>query len=150
MKLYYLTLHYSMTHCNLFIFRASYDDVHRVTIPKPMEGEKLGLTVQNRDGCIVVTRILGGGLVDQLGGLELGDIVIDLNNIPVQSAEDLGALVALAEKNLHFLVKKTPEQDLKKFGIPNTPSLRRQISMKALMPEQKVLSHVRVRTIFFY
>jgi len=123
--------------------RASYDDVHRVTIPKPMEGEKLGLTVQNRDGCIVVTRILGGGLVDQLGGLELGDIVIDLNNIPVQSAEDLGALVALAEKNLHFLVKKTPEQDLKKFGIPNTPSLRRQISMKALMPEQKVLSHVR-------
>ena len=24
-----------------------------------MEGEKLGLTVQNRDGCIVVTRILG-------------------------------------------------------------------------------------------
>ena len=47
--------------------------------------------------------ILGGGLVDQLGGLELGDIVIDLNNIPVQSAEDLGALVALAEKNLHFL-----------------------------------------------
>ena len=89
--------------------------------------------------------ILGGGLVDQLGGLELGDIVIDLNNIPVQSAEDLGALVALAEKNLHFLVKKTPEQDLKKFGIPNTPSLRRQISMKALMPEQKVLSHVRVR-----
>ena len=89
--------------------------------------------------------IIGGGLVDQLGGLELGDIVIDLNNIPVQSAEDLGALVALAEKNLHFLVKKTPEQDLKKFGIPNTPSLRRQISMKALMPEQKVLSHVRVR-----
>ena len=89
--------------------------------------------------------VLGGGLVDQLGGLELGDIVIDLNNIPVQSAEDLGALVALAEKNLHFLVKKTPEQDLKKFGIPNTPSLRRQISMKALMPEQKVLSHVRVR-----
>ena len=84
-------------------------------------------------------------MVDQLGGLELGDIVIDLNNIPVQSAEDLGALVALAEKNLHFLVKKTPEQDLKKFGIPNTPSLRRQISMKALMPEQKVLSHVRVR-----
>ena len=86
-------------------------------------------------------------MVDQLGGLELGDIVIDLNNIPVQSAEDLGALVALAEKNLHFLVKKTPEQDLKKFGIPNTPSLRRQISMKALMPEQKVLSHVRVRII---
>ena len=112
-----------------------------------MEGESLGLTVQNTDGCIVVTRILGGGMVDQIGGLELGDIIVDINNIPVNSAEDLRALVALAEKNLHFLVKKTPEKDLKKFGIPNTPSLRRQISMKALMPEQKVLSHVRVRII---
>ena len=117
--------------------------MHRITVPKPMDGEKLGLTVQHRDGCIVVTRILGGGLIDQVGGLELGDIVLEVNNIHVQSAEDLGALVALAEKNLHFLIKKTPEKDLKKMGIPNTPSLRRQISMKALAPEQKVLSYVR-------
>merc|ERR1719412_2350198 len=123
--------------------REFYDEVHRVTIPKPMEGESLGLTVQNTDGCIVVTRILGGGMVDQIGGLELGDIIVDINNIPVNSAEDLRALVALAEKSLHFLIKKTPEADLKKFGIPNTPSLRRQISMKALVPEQKVLSYVR-------
>lgn len=108
-----------------------------------MEGEKLGLTVQHKDGCVVVTRILDGGLVDQVGGLELGDIVLEVNNIPVNSAEDMSALVALAEKSLHFLVKKTPEQDLKKYGIPNTPSLRRQLSMKALAPEQKVLSYVR-------
>jgi hypothetical protein len=33
----------------------------------------------------------------------------------------------LAEKSLYFLIKKTPEQDLKKYGIPNTPSLRRQV-----------------------
>jgi len=51
--------------------------------------------------------------------------------------------VALADKSLHFLIKKTPEKELKKLGIPNTPSLRRQISMKALAPEQKVLSYVR-------
>lgn len=123
--------------------REYYDDVHRVTVPKPMDGEKLGLTVQHRDGCVVVTRILGGGLVDQIGGLELGDIVLEVNNIPINSAEDLGALVSMAEKNLHFLIKKTPEQDLKKYGIPNTPSLRRQISMKAIGPEQKVLCYVR-------
>ncbi len=132
-----------MSHVLVPFFRQYYDEVHRVTIPKPMDGEKLGLTVQHRDNCIVVTRILGGGLVDQIGGLELGDIVLEVNNIPVNSAEDLGALVALAEKNLHFLVKKTPEKDLKKLGIPNTPSLRRQISMKAIVPEQKVLCYVR-------
>ena len=36
-----------------------FDEVHRVTVPKPMDGEKLGLTVQSQNGCIVVTRILG-------------------------------------------------------------------------------------------
>jgi len=120
-----------------------FDEVHRVTVPKPMDGERLGLTVQSQSGCIVVTRILGGGLIDQIGGLELGDIVIELNNVPIHSPEDLSALVSLSEKNLHFLIKKTPAKDLKKFGIPNTPSLRRQISMKALAPEQKVLSYVK-------
>ena len=49
----------------------------------------------------------------------------------------------LAEKNLHFLIKKTPEQDLKKYGIPNTPSLRRQMSIKAISPEQKTLCYVK-------
>ena len=49
----------------------------------------------------------------------------------------------LAEKNLYFLIKKTPEQDLKKFGIPNTPSLRRQMSIKASSPEQKILCYVK-------
>ena len=37
-------------------YREYYDDVHRVCVPKPMEGEKLGLTVQQSDGCVVVTR----------------------------------------------------------------------------------------------
>ena len=69
--------------------------------------------------------------------------MIELNNVPIHSPEDLSALVSLSEKNLHFLIKKTPANELKKFGIPNTPSLRRQISMKALAPEQKVLSYVK-------
>ena len=43
-----------------------FDDLHRVSVPKPLEGEKLGLTVQQSDGVVVVTRILAGGLVDQV------------------------------------------------------------------------------------
>ena len=46
--------------------RQYFDEVHRLSVPKPLEGERLGLTVQQRDGCIVVTRILAGGLVDQV------------------------------------------------------------------------------------
>ena len=42
--------------------------------------------------------------------LELGDIVLEVNDIPIRSAEDLQALVAMADKRIVFLVKKTPEQ----------------------------------------
>ena len=49
--------------------RAYMEEVHRVSVPKPQEGEKLGLTVQQQNKCVVVTRILSGGLVDQVGNL---------------------------------------------------------------------------------
>ena len=48
--------------------RAYDEETHRVSVPKPQEGEKLGLTVQQQNKCVVVTRILSGGLVDQVGG----------------------------------------------------------------------------------
>ena len=34
-------------------------------------------------------------------------------------------------------------QELKKYGIPATPSLRRAINEKAVVAEQKILCHVR-------
>ena len=43
------------------------DEVHMIRVPKPLEGERLGLTVQEENGCVVVTRVLSGGLVDQVG-----------------------------------------------------------------------------------
>ena len=42
--------------------------------------------------------------------LELGDIILEVNDIAIRSAEDLQALVAMADKRIVFLVKKTPEQ----------------------------------------
>ena len=42
------------------------DEVHLIRVPKPLEGERLGLTVQEENGCVVVTRVLSGGLVDQV------------------------------------------------------------------------------------
>ena len=63
--------------------------------------------------------------------------------MPIHSPEDLAALVQMTDKSIHFLVKKTPEGELKKFGIPNTPSLRRKIHDKALYPEQKVLCYLK-------
>ena len=124
--------------------RQYYEDVHRVSVPKPLEGEKLGLTVQLSSGCLVVTRILSGGVVDASGaGVELGDILLEVNNIPVSSVDELMALIGISDKQIHLLVKKTPAKDLKRYGIPNTPSLRKQMQRSAAAPEQRTLCHLR-------
>ena len=36
---------------------------------------------------------MSGGLAEQSGVIELGDIILEVNNIPIHSAEDLSALV---------------------------------------------------------
>ncbi len=82
------------------------EEVHLIRVPKPLEGERLGLTVQEENGCVVVTRVLSGGLVDQVGHIAVGNIVLEINNIPVHSADDLMALVAMADKSMTFLVKQ--------------------------------------------
>ncbi len=126
------------------------EEVHEVIVPKPLEGEKLGLTVQQENGCIVVTRILSGGLVGQIHKsaaeqerqIKLGDIVLEVNKIPVNTPDDLMALVALADKSISFLVRRTPEKELRRYGIPRTPLIRKQVHDK-LPPEKRVLCHVR-------
>ena len=42
------------------------------------------------------------------------------------------------------MIENVPNtQELKKYGIPATPSLRRAINEKAVVAEQKILCHVR-------
>lgn len=78
----------------------------------------------------------------QVGHITVGNIVLEVNNIPVHSADDLSALVALSDKSVQFLIKRIPEKDLKRYGIPATPSLRKQLNEKT-PPEARVLCHVR-------
>ncbi|QQP32273.1 Uncharacterized protein FKW44_024521, partial [Caligus rogercresseyi] len=121
-------------------FSEDEDAIRRVTIPKPGEGEKLGVTVIRSGDCVVVTRILAGGLAESNGLIDIGDIILEINNIPIHSPEDLMALVSMSDKRIHFLVKKTPENELVKYGIPNTPSLRKAINEKSNL-DQRVLCH---------
>jgi len=123
--------------------RAYDEDVHLISVPKPLEGERLGLTVQEENGCVVVTRVLSGGLVDNVGHIGVGNVILEINNIQVHSADDLQALVAMADKSVQFLVKRLPEKDLKRYGIPNTPKLRQEMNAKATTTEQRVLCHLR-------
>ncbi len=82
----------------------------------------------------------------QVGHISVGNIILEVNNIPVHSADDLQALVALSDKSMQFLVKRIPEKDLKRYGIPNTPSLRKQLNDKVgpgAALEARALCHLR-------
>ena len=60
-----------------------------MSVPKPQEGEKLGLTVQQQNKCVVVTRILSGGLVDQVGDLICMVVHLVLNNLLLPLKKEL-------------------------------------------------------------
>lgn len=47
------------------------------------------MTVKTEDGQLVIARILGGGAVDRQGLLHVGDVIGEVNGIPVRSAEQL-------------------------------------------------------------
>ncbi len=79
-----------------------------------------------------------------MGHISVGNIILEVNNIPVHSADDLMALVSLSDKSMNFLVKQIPERELKRYGIPNTPSLRKQMNEKAGQSlDARVLCHLR-------
>ena len=45
--------------------------------------------MKTEEGQLVIARILGGGAVDRQGLLHVGDIIGEVNGIPVRSAEQL-------------------------------------------------------------
>jgi len=121
--------------------RQYYDEVHRVTVKKA-QGEPLGLTVKMEGDCVVVSRILDGGLIDRTGQIDLGDIVVEVGGAPIHTVDDLMYQISQSGNRITFLVKKTPPEDLKKLAISQTPSLRKAMNQNA-NPEQKVLCYVK-------
>ena len=58
------------------------DNLKLVNIEKP--DAPLGATIRNRDGCIVIGRIVVGGAAEQSGLLHEDDEILEINNIPVR------------------------------------------------------------------
>lgn len=61
------------------------------------------MTVKTEDGQLVIARILGGGAVDRQGLLHVGDVIGEVNGIPVRSAEQLQA--RLLERNQFLRIR---------------------------------------------
>jgi hypothetical protein len=110
--------------------RVYQDEVHRVSVTRS-PGEALGLTVKVEGECVVVSRIIEGGLIDRIGLFDLGDIIVEVGGVPIETVDDLMYQVSVSGKKITFLIKKTPAEDLKKLAIAQTPSLRKQINKEA-------------------
>ncbi|CAL1276289.1 unnamed protein product [Larinioides sclopetarius] len=51
--------------------------------------EPLGITVRNEDDCLVIARILAGGIIDRQGLLNVGDIILEVNGAEVHTPAEL-------------------------------------------------------------
>jgi C-terminal processing protease CtpA/Prc len=58
------------------------ENLKLVNIEKPEA--PLGATIRNKDGCIVIGRIVVGGAAEQSGLLHEDDEILEINNIPVR------------------------------------------------------------------
>jgi len=124
------------------IERQYFDEVHRITVPRP-HGEPLGLCVKMEGDCVIVSRIIDGGLIEQNGLIDLGDIIVEIGGAPIHSPDDLMYHISQSGNRITFMIKKTPVEDLKKLAIAQTPKLRKQMNQAATHDDQKVLCYMK-------
>lgn len=72
--------------------------------------EPLGLTVKTQGDDLVVSRILIGSFIDKQGLLHTGDIIREVNNRPVYTAEDLQAAVGSSNEVTLKVIPGTPDK----------------------------------------
>ncbi|CAL8135551.1 unnamed protein product [Orchesella dallaii] len=60
--------------------------------------QPLGITVEEEKetGNLIVARVISGGMIDRLGLLKVGDVILEVNGVPVTSPEQLQVEVAKA------------------------------------------------------
>nr|XP_022911662.1 MAGUK p55 subfamily member 6 isoform X2 [Onthophagus taurus] len=72
------------------------------------QGQPLGLTVQVDDNeNLTVARILEGGMIDKQGLLHIGDVILEVNGVPVYTPEDLQSEIAKAKESVSLKVGQT-------------------------------------------
>lgn len=67
----------------------NFSEVRVVKVVRSETERSLGVTVRAEDGNIVVARIMAGSLADKQGALQVGDVILSVNNIEVYTPEQL-------------------------------------------------------------
>lgn len=58
----------------------------------------------------MVARILGGGMIDRQGLLHIGDVILEVNNVPVYTPEELAAEISQAKESVTLKIGPTIEE----------------------------------------
>ncbi|XP_044740601.1 protein PALS2 isoform X2 [Chrysoperla carnea] len=73
--------------------------------------EPLGLTVQVDDqNNLVIARILGGGMIDRQGLLHVGDVILEVNGVPVYTPEELASEIGSAKESVTLKIGPSVEE----------------------------------------
>lgn len=76
--------------------------------------EPLGLTVEiDEHKQLIVARILAGGMIDKQGLLHPGDVILEVNGVPVSTPEQLQDQITLAKESVTLKVGPSVEEEMK-------------------------------------
>lgn len=76
--------------------------------------EPLGLTVEvDEHNQLVVARILAGGMIDRQALLHAGDVILEVNGVPVSSPEQLQDQILLAKESITLKIGPSVEEEMK-------------------------------------
>lgn len=109
----------------------SVDNLKLVNIEKP--DAPLGATIRNRDGSIVIGRIVVGGAAEQSGLLHEDDEILEINNIPVRgkTINDVCDMLCNLQGIVSFLI------------IPNMNYEPTKLAIEQNMLKQNKMLHIR-------
>lgn len=86
----------------------NFADVRIVKVVRNENERSLGVTVKAEDGNIVVARIMAGSLADKQGALQVGDIILAVNNREVYTPEQLQEQLSKSINEEAVLLKIVP------------------------------------------
>lgn len=76
--------------------------------------EPLGLTVElDEHDQLMVARILAGGMIDRQGLLHPGDVILEVNGVPVSTPEQLQDQISMAKESLTLKIGPSVDEEMK-------------------------------------
>lgn len=76
--------------------------------------EPLGLTVEvDEHGQLCIARILAGGMIDRQSLLHVGDVILEVNGVPVSSPEELQDQIMLAKESVTLKIGPSVDEEMK-------------------------------------